>query len=551
MQKVVIFLLMFVAFIFAQSQTSVTQLANGTTTVVGSISNTPITGANALAPYLYSYYIPENAASILINLTNTNTNCFELRFFANSQLPPCYPSTYGIDGEIPTFCDFGFDDFLFTTDSYEYGVDQDSDSYLEFETNSWIYIGVATGSSYTNEICTFTLSVQQNIVCPTGNVGIVNDDEDIACQPFTAITDVNNYVYNVTNATGDFNQQWQIIVPPNTASITWHIQSDVELDLYVRQNAGASFEVNDGVAESSDNDNDNFTIDYTIYAPEAGLFYFNVVDDDSSVDSTTLLLTTSIDVCGGSSIGSNCNFTVVPITNFSLEYNAKFDSQSDLHVLNYPWRYYSFELPVFPANQNLQVTVTILNSTDDNGAYVVFTKNNFPFESDSGRVSEQSTFIETDDTPSTFFLYTPYDKLSSNAVQTNYIGIACYDGFCNTTVSFQWVSGVSTTSGTATTTTTTTSSTTSTTSGNPTTTTTTTGVTTTSTTGTTTTTTTTTSTSTSSSANITSHALTTHNLTTSFTTTTTGQVTTGIIVITTSSASALVVSLLAILAVLF
>jgi len=550
MQKVVIFLLMFVAFIFAQSQTSVTQLANGTTTVVGSISNTPITGANALAPYLYSYYIPENAASILINLTNTNTNCFELRFFANSQLPPCYPSTYGIDGEIPTFCDFGFDDFLFTTDSYEYGVDQDSDSYLEFETNSWIYIGVATGSSYTNEICTFTLSVQQNIVCSTGNVGVVNDDEDIVCQPFTAIADPNHYVYNVTNVTGDFNQQWQIIVPPNTASITWHIQSDVELDLYVRQNAGASYEVNDGSVESGDFDDDNFTIDYIFYAPEAGLFYFNLVDDDSSVDSTSVLLTTAIDVCGASLIGSSCNFTVTPITNFSLEYNAKFDSAND-NLLNYNWRYYSFELPVFPANQNLQVTVTILNTTDDDGAYVVFTKNNFPFESDSGRVGDQSTFIDDDETPSTFFLYTPYDKLSSNEVQTNYIGIACYDNYCNTTVSFQWVSGVSTTSTSGTATTTTSSTTaTSTTSPTTTTTTTTTGPTTTTSTTSPTTTTTTTTTSTSSSANITSHALTTHNLTTSVSTTTTTGVTT-FIVITTSSASVLVVSLLAILAVLF
>jgi len=295
----------------------------------------------------------------------------------------------------------------------------------------------------------------------------------------------------------------------------------------------------------------NFTISYTFYAPESGLFYFNLADSDSSVNSTTVLLTTAINVCGGSLIGSSCNFTVVPITNFSLEYSAKFSSAND-NLLNDNWRYYSFELPEFPANQNLQVTVTILNTTDDDRAYVVYTKNNFPYITDGGRADGQNNFIENDDQPTNHFLYTPYDKLSTNAVITNYIGIACDFGYCNTTLSFQWVNSVSTTStssGTSLSTTTssaTSTTTTTTTSGNPTTTAT--GTTTTTTTSGTTTTTTTTSTSTS--TNLTTHALTTHNLTTSVSTTTTTGLTTGLIH-TTSSASALVVSLLAILAVLF
>jgi len=424
--------------VLAQSRTAITPLTPGVT-VNAAIVN-PGTSPNNIAPVLYSIYIPENATVINFMLTNNNNDdCDFIDLLVETQTPPCVQETFEID-TFYTYCSFFSSDYSGFSSANLQLTPGVAESWYIQNVDTTIFVGVATEGSYTGESCTYSLIVSFNFTCPSGSIGIRNDsnDNNAGCIFYHAVPDPANYsVFVNVNQGEDYFDEWRFPIAANTGDFHIHIDSSVYMTAYARSNGGASDEAYD-CEESSDSNMNGYSLDLHCYVPESGWMYLYLESENTQFNFT---MTSGVTVCGSTSVGYNCSFPAVAITDFSQVYNVRFTEQDGW--LSYNFRYFYFDVPAALNSTNMQLNVMLTNTTGDDEGYVIVTKDNFPEANSYRDSSYQYGVLNTDNTFT--FLYTFYDAYFW---PRNWIGLYCYDNTCNITLWF-------TTPGTTTTTTTT------------------------------------------------------------------------------------------------
>lgn len=444
MQRIAITLLVCATLVLAQSRTIVTPLTPGVT-MNGLILNSGIS-PNDVAPVLYSIYIPENATVINFMLTNNNNdNCDFIDLLVETQNPPCVQETFEID-TFYTYCNFFSSDESDFDSAFLQMEPGTSSSWFVQNVDTTIFVGVATGDSYAGESCTYSLTVSFNFTCPSGSIGIRNEsnDNDAGCIFYHPVSNPANYsVFVNVNQTEDYFDEWRFPIAANTGDFHIHIDSSVYMNAYGRQNGGASADAYDCSASSDSNMDSSYTLDLHCYVPESGWLYLFVESENTQFNFT---MSSSVMVCGSTSVGFNCSFPAVAITDFSQVYNVRFSEQDGW--LSYNFRYFYFDAPASLNTSNLQLNVMLTNTTGEDEGYVIVTKDNFPEANSYRDGSYQYGILNDDDNEDTTFtfLYTFYDNYFWSR---NWIGLYCYDNTCNITLWF-------TTPGTTTTTTSTT-----------------------------------------------------------------------------------------------
>jgi len=311
MQKIIL-LVAFVAFVAAQynpQQVTVTSLTNGVATV-GTLLPTA-TSNNVYHVNVYSIFVPMNATSYNVTLTNSDTtSCSYVTYESKSDGAPC--SSYDYDSDY-FYCSNAYISYS-NINNYNY-PGQSSSSLYEYKVGDYLYLAVGKYySSDYDETCTYSLTVTMNGYCPNGQISIASDfssSSSTQCASYTPVTSTGSQSFNLSSAGAtNFFSLYVANVALETGMITVNANFTTgSIDITGRQYSPYYSSYYDcRTTSGSSQSNGYYTYSLVCYVPRSGLFVF-AVEEDSQFNGT---ITFTFANCPAGMGGFNCSYPNTP-----------------------------------------------------------------------------------------------------------------------------------------------------------------------------------------------------------------------------------------------
>jgi len=276
---------------------------------------TPYTSSNSHLVNAYSIYIPVNASSYVVTVTNTNDSaCGEITYWIRSGGAACdennYPNYNFYCGNVP----------------YSYAYSSDNTTVIpgfrselaEFKAGDYAYVAVG-GDGYSH-ICMYDLTVTINYDCPAGQFSVSQGlDSTTTTQCVAAPTVVSptgSTTLNVSSgaiASGTFIGIYSINMPLEMAvmTVTMNITYD-EVDMYGNQYSATGYSSSSYYCSDTSGSSGvtgYYTYSMDCYVPRSGQFYVSLQSDE--VFNGTISF--SFRQCPSGFGGYNCSFPEMPI----------------------------------------------------------------------------------------------------------------------------------------------------------------------------------------------------------------------------------------------
>jgi len=349
MKTILICLAFCVAYCCATGLTIIPLAANTNSPVTGKL-----VGPEESTQLLYSVFLPRNASSITISITQTDDVCEDLILKGRTGQAPCpedSDASYSICSAF-TWTD-SFDQEASTVLLNQYYFS--SDITTRWETNQYIYFAVAKDDDFDDDNnCTFTINSIVTTYCQPGNIA-TNNDGDTTCSPYTAFT--WGTPFSITGSSAEATYFSANLPGVSYGHLSFVVNSTSE-DLSFYTKTGAAPETGEsgyGYDCFSDDDSTDvgafFIYSFVCPTPIGGNWlYFLVNNEEEDTFSATITATATICTTTG---GYNCTAptsawsplapAVGPVT---LPANAAYSWNS--HTFNYYYYDVNATLPQNP-----------------------------------------------------------------------------------------------------------------------------------------------------------------------------------------------------------
>jgi len=318
--KIALLFLAFLAASFAQTVSFTDLSFNGREINV----LTPTTSDAQYELKLYRIWIPENTSLVKVSFETLDTNCGGLQVYARTGGFPCGDTNRADQVGIACYGDSW--SFLSCYEGSSCSADFEPDTYgysrFRWTVNDYWYFGVGRySSSYYDQTCSFTLTVELNETCAAGSVATYFDQNDTnICLGYDTASSLpwsKNVVY-APQSRAILNGV-RYLPKDNTGKFTVTITTNTSLDIYGTPYAGATDQSSSSYATRNFCEDTTYEYNSTTgvyvysmhcFAPRPGNYFYIGWNSDSSdlSDYTFVNVTVEETVCSGDTLGPNCEY---------------------------------------------------------------------------------------------------------------------------------------------------------------------------------------------------------------------------------------------------